>query len=199
MQTLCRAASCALLSHCRLAAAGHCSHPCSKWQAADPRQRARERASGAASHPNRGIGSGYALRTALAQADFRESTTVCASPECAALIDEHWLRRSSHRDCGWCRGHRGNVGKHIRYQLEMANALEGGRRRLAAWVEEDGLLQPYTLPIGAVTLVVGEARARVQHLRAHPPRRGRPRAAPPPPPPLSPTATLPAPLSAPPP
>ena len=140
-----------------------------------------ERASGGASHPNRGIGRGYALGTALAQADFRESTTVCASPECAALIDEHWLRRSSHRDCGWCRGHRGNVGKHIRYQLEMANALEGGRRRLAAWVEEDGLLQPYTLPTGAVTLVVEEARARVQHLRAHPPRRGRPPAAPPPP------------------
>ena len=41
MQTLCRAASCALLSHCRLAAAGHCSRSCSQWQAADPRRRAR--------------------------------------------------------------------------------------------------------------------------------------------------------------
>ena len=101
---------------------------------------AGERASGGASHPNRGIGRGYALGTALAQADFRESTTVCASPECAALIDEHWLRRSSHR------AYRGNAGKHIRYQLEMADALESGRRRLTVWVEEDGHLHPTPSP-----------------------------------------------------
>ena len=135
---------------------------------------ARERASGAASHTNRGIGRGYALGTELAQADFRESTCVCQSTSCAALMDEHWVRRSGHTRCGWCRGCRGNIGKHIRYQLAMAHALENGDRRLVSWVVHDAYLTPYTLPLEAVTLAVAEARMRVGHMQAHPPRRGRP-------------------------
>ena len=139
---------------------------------------ARMRASGAASHPNRGIGRGFALGTELALADFRESTTVCHSPDCAALMDEHWLRRSRCESCGWCRGLRSNIGKHIRNQLKMADALEDGTRRLVVWVlQADPLLPdltPFTLPPAAVTQAVTEVRARVSYLRAHPPRRGRP-------------------------
>ena len=56
----------------------------------------------------------------------------------------------------------------------MAYALENGDRRLVSWVMHNTYLTPYTLPLEAVALAVAEARMRVEHLRAPPPRRGRP-------------------------
>jgi hypothetical protein len=130
---------------------------------------------------NKGIGSGRALGTELAQVDFRRNTTRCVVRGCDALCDAHWLRRGEEEEhglCAACRGARGvSRARQLVSQVRMAEAVESGERRLVEFrgLDADGRHIVWVLPDDAARMAASAARTRARIEEANPPARGRPR------------------------
>lgn len=141
-------------------------------------EQADNRGRGVAARVNAGIGRGRAEGTELAQQDFRRNTTVCSTPGCDALSDEHWNRRRSDElagKCGWClRRPKADRRAHLERQLRMASEVERGERRLVYYATGDRAVA-MVWPADAVAAGTAAARYRAHGMLANPPKRGRPR------------------------